>query len=55
MSTLVSLDLSSSWADGRRSEVELEEVREASGGMPWDDGSTEWKNDKILINAHSPK
>ena len=53
MSTFMSLDLSSSGADGGTSEVKEEEVREASGGMPWG-GLTmpEWK-DKILINALS--
>lgn len=49
----MSFDLSSSGADGGTSEVE-EEVREASGGMSWG-GLTmsEWKEDKILINALS--
>lgn len=50
----MSLDLSSSGANGGTSEVEEEEVREASGGMPGR-GLTmpELEEDKILINALS--
>ena len=47
----ISLDLSSSGTGVGRSEVELAEVREASGGMPWGDFNARSKKNKILINA----